>query len=689
MRHIRFTSLGLAMLTLAVVAYPATAKEPAKDTGHPIALKTGEEVPVDLKRLRDALSSLDQADRAELVRDALLSVAYVAFPSDPEQRMAFAASHGALRRPYLGGLAGGDVGRGRYASLTRDEGVLLVPTGRDGEGRPFDVAVACRLLDKHLCLGGKLPGALHIVVYRVDRPASETPAATLTLQPKVETSDFYKDGGPYGYVRSTIKGVDDLEKFLKATDDLVAADIEGGKKLVVAGRKYPDGTFRAKGLDRTTLDDLRVLWAAFHDTEKLEDAIKARLKARLKDEKVPVKLMDLLAKRQLEEFTEHGSELGFSLDPWYEVKKLNSLLDRAVKNERLMAGVSEKYRQRLRDCVEKIRTLMAEMEGEIGDKKAVPILEVPASEQEDRSGLFTLKAEVIAESLAKPEDRQLRPFADFLELLLWDAQFVRARYDGVMPGTHVVMTMYYCDLIAKAYAFGQIGGKPIANLPRVEGLDPWPKIRLGGQFWEQVQNARHLRLWWGADTNGFRWQKTESGSQHIIFGPVAVRISFRSKSGEVAREEDPDPLRARFRDQWNDHYLDLADQDCVFHHFNQIYKWSIVIKWLKDFGDPKVLEMVAGKPAKTDLRFDKWYADASAKDKVPFRVNFDFSKRIPGVPEETMGFVFSGKYLEAGTFTSWGGGGDSGPSRAEIRSAERKELPKLGACPGIPIQVRP
>lgn len=710
MRHANPVFIAATTLAFALCALLSSAGEP-DEKRPPIALKVGEEVAVDLKGVRDAVSILEPSERPECLRDVLLTSAFASFPSSPEHRHDFLAVYGALRRPHLDPLAPGEVGRGRYAALSKDAGLLLVPF--DETGKSFDPTATYRLLDKQMCLEGQLPPDLHVVAYRLDSAKADLPKASLTRLDTIQSKLFYTNG-KHGYVKAEIGEAPDLGKLLEKVDDLLAVRVKG-KSLVVAGRKYPDATYKAKVRDRITLDDLKVLWAAFHDTKAaeaklaakikmidkkaLKEELKKALKEKLKGKELEKAVEDLESlfkeenSKEYEAFVQQllkkefgvgdkGSELGFSLDPWIDLKKLQQLMTEVLRDKELRGEIPGIHLKSLEECKARLDAILKDHSEQPDADKKSPVMEVPSSKADDRTGLFLLKEEVSRQLAKSPNDTKLKVVAELLEAITHEAQFIRARYEGVLPGTPVAMTMYYCDLIAKAYAFGQIDEEPIRNLPRVEGFESWPQIRLGGQYWDEVRKAKSLRLWWSADTNGFRWDKKGDETQ-IVFGPQAVRISFRNKVGEIAQEEEPDPLRALFRDRWNHHYLDIADHDCVFHHFNQVYKWAILVKLLKELEQSEALELVAGKPDRTDLRFDKWYPDAVRQKKVSFQVKFDFSKRFKGVPEETMGFVHSGEYTEAGRVAGWTGGGDLGPTKGDVESAKRVLVP--GRVPGAEV----
>jgi len=677
MQYAKSVSIAVIAWAFALCALLSSAGEP-EDKRPPITLKVGEEVSVDLKGVRDAISTLEISERPEFLRDVLLTSAFASFPSSPEHRHDFLAVYGSLRRPHLEPLSPGEVGRGRYATLSKEAGLLLVPF--DETGKSFDPTTAYRVLDKQFCLEGKLPQDIHVVAYRLDSLRADPPKASLTRIDTTPSKLFYTDG-KHGYVEAEIGEAADLGKFLAKVDDLLTVRVNG-KKLMVAGRKYPDETYKAKVRDRITLDDLKVIWAAFHDTKAAEAKMAAKIKERFKDKKLSDELLAQLVKRQLGVVGDKGSELGFSLDPWIDLKKLQQLMAEVLSNKELREAILAPHLKSLEECKGRLDAILKDHSEQPDADKKSPVMEVPSAKADDRTGLFVFKDEVSRELAKSPNDKNLKLVTELLEAITHESQFIRARYEGVLPGTPVAMSMYYCDLIAKAYAFGQIDEEPIRNIPRVDGFESWPQIRLGGQYWDEVRKAKSLRLWWSADTNGFRWDK-KGDETKIVFGPQAVRISFRNKVGEIAQEEEPDPLRALFRDRWNQHYLDIADQDSVFHHFNQIYKWAILVKLLKELEQSDALELIAGKPERADLRFDKWYQDAVRQKKVGFQVKFDFSKRFKGVAEETMGFVHSGEYTEAGRVKGWTGGGDLGPTKGDVESAKRAIVP--GRVPGAEV----
>ncbi len=124
----------------------------------------------------------------------------------------------------------------------------------------------------------------------------------------------------------------DLEEFLERVDDFAHRP---GERRDVDCRwsQVSEATYRAKVRDRVTLDDLKVLWAAFHDTTAAEAKAAAKIKERLKDNNLSDDVLALLVERQLEAVSEEGSELGFSLDPWVDLEKLQLLLSELLESD--------------------------------------------------------------------------------------------------------------------------------------------------------------------------------------------------------------------------------------------------------------------------------------------------------------------------------------------------------------------
>ncbi len=67
--------------------------------------------------------------------------------------------------------------------------LLLLPF--DATGKSFDLAVAYRILDKQLCLEGKLPDVLQVVAYRLDTSGRVDVNASLTHLESIQTKKFY------------------------------------------------------------------------------------------------------------------------------------------------------------------------------------------------------------------------------------------------------------------------------------------------------------------------------------------------------------------------------------------------------------------------------------------------------------------------------------------------------------------
>ncbi len=165
-------------------------------------------------------------------------------------------------------------------------------------------------------------------------------------------------------------------------------------------------------------------------------------------------------------------------------------------------------------------------------------------------------------------------------------------------------------------AIGQTA-HPILNLPRIAGFQSWPQIQLGGQYWDEIRKAKNLRLWWSADTNGFRWDKNRDETR-IAFCPQAVRISFRNKVGEDrprggARRAPgyvPRPLEPVLSRHCRPGLrLSSFQSDLHSGRSQSNRSRNLVSAWF---------QLLAGKLEQTDLRFDKWYQDAVQKEESRF-----------------------------------------------------------------------
>src|SRR5262249_44929126 len=143
-----------------------------------------------------------------------------------------------------------------------------------------------RLLDDRYKADGAPAKTVRLVTYRTRLgPGAIVPSVTVRYARTFDGAEFYRDGSR-GFVAATVGDADALRRFLSATDDLLGATIRDGR-LTLNGRKYPESTYK-RPYRRVDLGDIRILHQAMQSLT----------------------------------FSDQQSEIGFSLDPWFEKKPI-------------------------------------------------------------------------------------------------------------------------------------------------------------------------------------------------------------------------------------------------------------------------------------------------------------------------------------------------------------------------------
>ncbi len=152
-----------------------------------------------------------------------------------------------------------------------------------------------------------------------------------------------------------------------------------------------------------------------------------------------------------------------------------------------------------------------------------------------------------------------------------------ARYDGDLKGTEVGMTLFYTDLMMKLWSMDYPGSFPPTHIP---GFIPISKDPVSPVYWDEVEKYPMTRGWLGPLEEGYEFFNDDSG---LSFGSVATKIYNASSSDLYPGQEVPaNAPSERFSREWNLRYLDVSDYEPQFHRLNEIMKWSIAIRWLKN-----------------------------------------------------------------------------------------------------------
>jgi hypothetical protein len=193
-----------------------------------------------------ALTGFSNEDKAEQLRDwALMAAAVATGQSMDTYRDLFyrvPLLHEDLLRPLYQNRAG----QYRWLPLPNGRELVLMP---DGQGQ--DLTRVGRLADEYAVANGNRPGEVLIFEYLVNEAA---PSASIRGPRAVPGSTLYSADA--GFAQSTIRTVDDLEKYLVLNLDLVEVT-HRGTDMILGGRQLSAAAPRLM-----TAGDVAVLQAA-------------------------------------------------------------------------------------------------------------------------------------------------------------------------------------------------------------------------------------------------------------------------------------------------------------------------------------------------------------------------------------------------------------------------------------------
>lgn len=174
-----------------------------------------------------------------------------------------------------------------------------------------------------------------------------------------------------------------------------------------------------------------------------------------------------------------------------------------------------------------------------------------------------------------------------------------SRYDGVLAGTEVGMTLFYTDWVGKRWTTG-VGASPEGAIP---GFVTDPTVDLPVSHCAEV-GEESGRLWFGQHPGAFAF-----GDRDVRIGTQATRLFAASEDPDAAGEEiEPTyafglPLR-----WWDRNYLAVADYEPEYHRLDNLMRWSGALEWLVARRG-ETLPMLGGETGAQGLRFADWYPD--------------------------------------------------------------------------------
>jgi hypothetical protein len=523
---------------------------------------------IDFEVSRDALGALSRRERVDQVRDWLLfTVVSDAGLSPGEYSQAF-YDLPAVRHGYLRPTANFEYGETRSCVIGEGAVVALVPAGLQPGARLDGLAHVADLHRKNL---GEIPATIEVFEYDLSLGEDgEEPTAHVTRRETLAGGELFAEKNRYFESRVTNRA--EFEQFMGRIDDLVYARRDGAA-LVVGGRKLAE----YRGI---RAEDVAAIWQSEEKIQAAAGPLQAKLDAfkwkwegrTYSGESERRRLEREYAEEEAALKAELGrgrfaNESGFSLDPAYDFAALRKFFD-----ARLAAFLGQFAGP---DEIARVRRALAS--GEINP-------------------LFDLMDE------AAQGNERLRPVMTGLGDWINSAfAFQAARYDGELQGTEVGMVLFYTDLLAKIWALDY---KSDSQNSDVDDFRSMPDIRVSPIYQEEMERLSHTRLWFGHHDKGFQ---AAEGGKSLLFARVATRVYAASSTTlQPGKEAEPNAQSEAFLGWWDNHYEDIARYEPEYQRLNQIMKWSLLIGWLNQEGDGKLLGFLKDVGVNKENWFPNW-----------------------------------------------------------------------------------
>jgi hypothetical protein len=185
-------------------------------------------------------------------------------------------------------------------------------------------------------------------------------------------------------------------------------------------------------------------------------------------------------------------------------------------------------------------------------------------------------------------------------LLSGGSPYAQARYEGLLKGTEIGMTLFYTDNVAKDWVRGVGAGVPteeVAGFGEAIGAEiPWSQCTESSE-----PQSESGRLWFGQNESAFAF-----GDNRLGIGAQATRLFARS-DGHDGTEIERSFIAGKGLRWWDHHYRAVADHEPQFERLDQIMRWSGALEWLAST-TTVTLPQLDDPSIRSDLLFQDWFA---------------------------------------------------------------------------------
>lgn len=613
-----------------------------------------------------ALGILHDWEKLEQVRDWIVHAFLVAREVPPEVIAVALHNQPPFRQPALSEVHTWQYGIGRWVWVDDDpmdtepgDLYTFLPEGADHR-------LVGGLADDFRRATGTIPSFVHLVSYNIDEIAGE---ATFNLTTTWPGKELFAVGGPFGYRERVIRTRQDLDQFLKETDDLVYAIVEGGT-LKLGGRDLPNRR------PKVVLEDAGVLYQAYR---RASPAV------------MLASLADALRQAYPHMSSSRASALASALYNMYTAKAKGDDLEASQAAEHA-GSILALYGLTSEDTLEHVATLLrthlthgTESVGFSLDPdpdgptfmdlaRALYVAHLMLQPDPKRTGVtaedwqlalyasehgYLLPLHRIMQTLRNRDTEEARElYAVIATLLGWYACQC-ARYDGDIQGTQVGMTLFYCDLLAKLWMLNYE-----ESAPRAVGMIPPLDLPIASLFWEEGERLTGGRLWFGASP-----ARVGRVGTAISFSPIATRVFMAANDpAQRGKELPPSQLPEWMRLPnycWEARWQEIMDHEPEYFRLNQIMKLSVLMSWLQEAGQLQTLGFLDREPVSRTSKFGQWLE--ANRGRLTLKAWLPFTGES-ATGTECLSLLFSTPWLSVGRWKFLHGG---------VSLAERLDLENL------------
>jgi hypothetical protein len=639
----RFSFIGIAIATALLIiglSIPINSNKPA------IAFEyfpLNEAQTVNFQAKAASLRNLTERQKKDQFLDWLLFTV----ESDPSfsTKEIIEASYdiSPVRYDYLKPVSNFEYGKTRSLYVGNETIVALIPKVSSPEQR---IDYLNHIADKHRQNLGRIPENLEVFEYQLDL-GKET--AQLTRVEELNTISLFQDK-QYGYHQRYIRNLDDLNQFMAKVDDITFAQVINSK-LIVGGRKIQSHSY-----GKISVEDVAALWQSEHkiqqEIKQLITDVKTKYlfnNQRLTQTELQKKYAEEWQKRKLV----NGS--GFSLDSAYNYQGLKESLTKITPRlvalnfngksiftnqeiEQVQQSLSQKDIVPYLKLIEKLQlkrseafeAVSNEIRGEVeryekqlvkqNRQKAENIKQSKISSVEKLEKLWSIAQEYYEKinnfeqnirgsklqsfyqaSSVKDSILAETEITNFFETLKTQS-FQKARYDGYLQGTEVGMVLYYTDLLAKLWALDYLGTTPEKYIADFQPLTQ-RAAKVSSIYKQELKELPSTRVWFGHQDKGFQ---VADNDNKLFFNRNATRIYAASSNPlKPGKETTATADSEAFLGWWNEHYEEVARYEPQYERLNEIMKWSLVVSWLNQSEQGKLLWFLQG----VQVNHNHWFPD--------------------------------------------------------------------------------